>query len=124
MKLLIDKETLVEDVKRLFVNNYPFLKIELYKPLQEAKQTHAKKEPLPSNVALSKFFKNINSAVINCGEDITVEALENQFKNIDLDAEIFRKSGTVWVETSLTDNWTLQQQNAEAEEISKHFSLK
>jgi len=124
MNLNIENMMLVEDVKKLFTNLYPFLKIELYKSLNEAKQNHIKKEPLPSNFILSKCLNNPESIAINWSNDITVEQLETQFEKIGLSAEIFRRSGNVWVETSLTDNWTLQQQNEEAEEINKHFSEK
>jgi len=31
MKLFIEKGTLVENIKKIFANCYPFLKIELYK---------------------------------------------------------------------------------------------
>ncbi|HVX27352.1 MAG TPA: hypothetical protein VHB70_13470, partial [Parafilimonas sp.] len=60
-------------------------------------------------------------AVIDISNEVTVAELENQFGDIGLIAEVFRKSGNVWIESSLTDNWTLQQQNNEAEEISRHF---
>jgi len=50
--------------------------------------------------------------------------LEDQFENIGLIAEVFRRSGNVWIETILTNNWTLGQQNPEGGEISLHFNEK
>jgi len=44
--------------------------------------------------------------------------VEKDFESLGLFAEVFRKSGNVWIETSLTNDWTLQQQNLEGEEIS------
>lgn len=118
MKLFIEKQTLTEDVKKIFTTSYPFLKIELYKKQVTDIDVSIKKEPVNS---LYKFIGRKDKTIIDISYEVTVAELENQFASIGLMAEVFRKSGNVWVETSLTDNWTLQQQNVEAEEISKPF---
>lgn len=124
MKLYIEKETLIEDVKRIFTNTYPFLKIELYKKRFAGNFVFTKKEPLTPSVSLNKFIHPRKSAFIDISHNITIAELEYQFAAIDLMAEIFRKSGNVWIETSLTSNWSLQQQNAAGEAISLYFTQK
>lgn len=119
MKLSINIHSLAEDVKKDFTVCYPFLKIELYK--KQLPDTAYKNQPIPLNRALIQQTQKEGKTEINIDENTTVAGLENQFKEIGLMAEIFRKSGNVWVETLLTSNWTLQQQNAEGEEISRHF---
>ncbi len=121
MKLLIEKESKVEEVTKMFNSSYPFLKIELYKKPFNNGHTGVKKQPLASGESLFKFMPALDKAVIDISNEVTVAELENQFGDIGLIAEVFRKSGNVWIESSLTDNWTLQQQNSEAEEISRHF---
>lgn len=119
MKLFIEKDSPAEDVKKLFTACYPFLKIEFYKkPLTNAQY---KKETIPVNLPLEQQVKKQSKAVINIEKNKTVAELENDFSMLGLKAEILRKSGNVWVETFLTNNWTLQQQNAEAEELSKQI---
>ncbi len=119
MKLFIEKDSLAEDVKKIFTACYPFLKIELYnKPLTNFKY---KNETISFNLPLMQGVKKQSKAIIDIEKNKTVAELENDFLLIGLKAEIFRKSGNVWVETSLTNNWTLQQQNAEAEELSRQF---
>ena len=50
---------------------------------------------------------------------MTVNQLELLiFSKFGLAAQVFRKSGNVWLETSATDNWTLLQQNNEGAELS------
>ena len=117
MKLFIEKEGRIEDVKRIFTTFYPFLKIEFYKKQFADNQTAAKKELM----SFIQFTNKTSKTVIDIDNDITVAELEDQFASIGLPVEIFRKSGNVWIETSLTSNWTLQQQNNEGEEISRHF---
>jgi hypothetical protein len=124
MQLFIEDNILVEDVKTIFTNYYPFLKIELYKKPYITKHHKIKKELLASASYLNKYTQVPRKTVINIDNCITVSELENQFAAIGLAAEVFRKSGNVWIETSLTDNWTLQQQNMEGEEISRHYNDK
>ena len=120
MKLFFEQNSLPEDIKKVFTANYPFLKIEFYKnPLIKSLY---KKETIPAHLPLIQQMKKQSETVINIDRNKTVAELENDFLSIGLKAEVFRKSGNVWVETSLTNNWTLQQQNAAAEELSRHFA--
>ena len=44
---------------------------------------------------------------------MTVAEFEKRFQvEFGLNAQVFRKSGKVWLETTITDNLTLQSQNA------------
>src|SRR6059058_2238533 len=122
MKLFIEKESKVEDVKKIFTNSYPFLNIELYKKSFNDRHIGTKKEQLALTARLDRFIHASGKIVIDISSNVTVAELENQFADIGLVAEVFRKSGNVWIESFLTDNWTLQQQNAEGEEITRHFA--
>lgn len=56
--------------------------------------------------------------VINAA--MTVNDLEQRFSDIyGLAVQVFRKSGRVWLETTVTDGWTLAEQNEQGEELSK-----
>lgn len=123
MELMIQKNSLVEDINKTFTDHYPFLKIELYKVAAPGKHT-TKREMLPSNLPLVLFANTTEKKIIDINSYITVAELESQFASIGLMAEVFRKSGNVWIETILTNKWTLHQQNAEGEEISRHFNQK
>ena len=119
MELFIDNDSKVEDISKLFTARYPYLKIEFYK--RNFANTSLKKEVIPFHIPLAKVIKKNLKVVINLKSNMTVEELENDFLVIGLQAEVFRKSGKVWVETSLTTTWTLQQQNLAGEEISRHY---
>jgi hypothetical protein len=120
MKLFLEKENTVEEVTKVFSAYYPFLRLSLYKMPANKKEVSVHKERLP----LNRFTHSSGRIVIDINNNITVAELENQFASVGLSSEVFRKSGNVWVETSLTSNWTLQQQNSEAEELSEHFAEK
>ena len=116
MKLFIAKESKAEDVKNLFTLCYPYLKIELFKKPSVINVLDKK-----DTAAVNRFESISGSALIDIDKNITVAHLENDFAFLGLRAEIFRRCGNVWVETSLTDNWTLHQQNLEGEEISRQI---
>jgi hypothetical protein len=120
MKLFLENESTVEELKKMFTNYYPYLRLDLYKKPANKKDISTHKE----GWRLNKFTNLSGKTVIDINSDVTVAELENQFAAVGLLSEIFRKSGNVWVETSLTNNWSLQQQNAEGEEISRHFNIK
>jgi len=51
---------------------------------------------------------------------MTVCKLEQNFRDVyGLSVQIFRRSGKVWLETTVTDGWTLQEQNSQGEDLSK-----
>ncbi len=121
MKIHIENGTSVGEIKKVFTTYYPYLRIELYRNRLNINNVE-KKEALPQNFLLDKYIHSTGKATIDINPDVTVASLEHQFEDVGLTSEVLRKSGNFWIETSLTDNWTLQQQNAEAEEISKHFN--
>ena len=102
MKIVINKNSTVEMVQQQFNEQYPFLKI--------------------------VFLKNIGGfthrASIRMDPKRTVAELEKDFKQeAGVSIKIYRRSGNVWVESTLTSEWTLEQQNKEGEQISAHFEI-
>ncbi|MEI8136499.1 MAG: hypothetical protein WCH21_04145 [Bacteroidota bacterium] len=61
-----------------------------------------------------------DSGTITITPQMTVADLEQNFRDIyGLSAQVFRKSGKVWLETTVTDVWTLEEQNSQGESLSK-----
>jgi hypothetical protein len=53
---------------------------------------------------------------------MTVSELEKSFTEIyGLYTQVFRKSGNIWLVTTITDNWTLNEQNQQGEIITKQL---
>jgi hypothetical protein len=120
MNIIIDKESLVKDIQEEFNSCYPFLELTFFKKHSTGMAL------LISEVASEKHLKNLPDfmapALINISGARTVNELEKDFKEqVGLLAQVFRKSGNVWIETTLTNDWTLERQNKEGEQISLHF---
>jgi hypothetical protein len=118
MTLHISQESQIRNIQNEFNKVYPFLKIEFFK-------NSSKKKPLQKSEKINagekvKLVVQLNgSNKINIGKQRTVAQLQEDFKELfGLNSLVYRKSGNLWIETSLTDDWTLEQQNSEGEFIS------
>lgn len=120
MRLTIREDRVLQDVQGDFTTAYPFLKIEFFRNGMVRKDRY----PLIALIPLSKHVKDAwfikkQEGDVEIFDNMTVLELEKQFMdNFTLSVQVFRKSGSIWLETTLTDRWTLKQQNDHGREIS------
>ncbi len=116
MKIVINDTLSIRDIQEKFSERYPFLKIEFFRK-EHSKHTGSKKElMIPSDMLLQDCRSVHNKGNLEIHPSTTVMKLEQEFQeSYGLSAQVFRKSGDVWIETTVTDDWTLAKQNEEAE---------
>ena len=121
LTLYIEKGNPTEEIATRFNFYYPYLKIEFYnKPF--VKQQHAsKKDSTETNNKFGALTQFNCNGTININGNRTVRELEFDFASLGLYGQVLRKSGHMWIETVLTNDWTLQHQNYEGEQISSLF---
>jgi hypothetical protein len=113
----IDKPVKISEIKKTFNDQFPFLKIEFFKKTHKVSQGSLKKDSITEDFIISSSKEN---DVIMFNDDMIVSEFENQFaEKLKLSAQIFRKSGKTWLETTFTDSWTLKKQNKEGIELSE-----
>lgn len=109
----------ISSVQEEFHKMFPFLKLEFFHQKHNLFQGSNKKDILNANDTLKQCRKNHAEGTIILNENMKVSELENLFQNtFGLSAQVFRKSGRSWIETTVTDDWTLKQQNDEGKELS------
>lgn len=117
MLLVISKEKTIRDVQLEFSSQFPFLKLEFYRRENTDPALPGKKH-LPHLTTLKQAGLK-DSGILDIQNETTVMALEKMFfSNFGLDVQVLRKSGMLWLETTVTDKWTLQKQNEHGREIS------
>jgi len=100
----------VGEVRKRFNELYPFLRIEFYQNSDFGRVI--RKEKLDDGFCLA------GGGMIDISGQRSVTDVKNDFLvATKLIAFVYRKSGNVWIETSHTDNWLLEQQNFEGEEM-------
>ena len=117
--IITDSKT-IKEVQQEFNSKFPFLKIEFYK------ESHTTKEGSPDSMKwgseknIESIRKIHNSGDLSIKDDQKISELETNFlEQYGLSAQVFYKSGNLWLQTTATDEWTLKQQNDRAESFTK-----
>ena len=125
MHLQIAPDRLIGEIQKEFNDAFPFLKIEFFKTKSFSRSDFMSHQIIPSKYKIGDGQQAIKSGDIEISEEMKVSELENIFKDqFKLSAQVFRKSGNLWLETTMTDDWTLQQQNNHGREISTVKNIK
>jgi len=120
MKITINDAIKIGSVQQAFNAAYPFLKVEFFSKPHQTGAHEVKNTIRAASVTLGECRKLHVDGEIEIVPGMTVKELEQEFmKHYGLFVQVFRKSGKVWLETTVTDNWTLEEQNRQGEEMSR-----
>lgn len=113
-----NKNLKISDIQKLFEKEFPYLKIEFFTQKHQSYEGSPKSQMVDKNTLISKLTDK--SGQIEIHENMTVNEVEKLFEDMfGLHVQVFRKSGRTYLETSVTDNWTLKKQNEVGKEISE-----
>jgi len=119
MLLHIVPERPISEIQQEFNSAFPFLKIEFFNNKSFTRSDFSVKQIISPNRKLGDCNPVLTGGNIDIEEDMKVNELEKLFKDkFNLAIQVFRKSGNLWLETTMTDSWTLQQQNKHGREIT------
>jgi len=117
MTLQILKGRTVGELQQDFNQAYPFLKVDIFKEINGSNNPIIKQR-LTRNIDLSAAGK-LKEGALELNDYMTVGQLEQMFREqFGINVQVSRKSGPVWLETTVTDKWTLRQQNEHGRELS------
>lgn len=120
MKINIKDSLRIKDIQDAFTQKYPFLKIEFFTKAHKLHGGTRKEFMISSDQKIEDCRTLSNTGELDIYPLTTVAELEKQCKELfGLYIQVFRKSGDVWIETTVTDDWTLEKQNSEAESFFK-----
>ncbi len=118
MELIINDKITIRELQKQFSSEFPYLKLEFF-DIPPTFDGLPKVHMYPNHKTLGACRKKHNEGTITISPADTVERLEKSFwDEFGLSTEIFRKSGNLWIETTLSDSWTLKQQNDEGKIFS------
>ncbi len=122
LNIAIDDCKEIKTLQQEFTSMFPYLKIEFFAGTGKKGDLNTKKLLKSAHTTLGECRHLHNTGVVYITADMTVTELEQLFFNtFGLSAQIFRKSGRVWLETTVTDKWSLEKQNHEGEQLSKQL---
>lgn len=119
MKIKINDNRKIFAIQEEFSNLFPYLRIEFFSKPHKPGGASSKKIMKHSSKTLGECRTIHKKGQITITPNMTVNDLEQCFSDIfGLGVQVFRKSGKVWLETTVTDGWTLEEQNNQGKELS------
>jgi hypothetical protein len=110
MGITINDNRKITAIQEEFNSLFPYLKIEFL--LHKQVGLIVKKLIKPSNTTLGECRTVHENGTIIITPNMTVADLEQKFSDIyGMKVQILRQSGKAWLETTVTDKWTLEEQN-------------
>ncbi len=117
---MIDDNRKIFSIQEEFNSAFPYLKLEFFSNPNKNGDQSIKKFVKHSSKTLKECRSVNNPGKITITPDMTVANLDQSFRDVyGLGVQLFRKSGKVWLETTVTDGWTLEEQNRQGEALSK-----
>ena len=122
--LRIDSSQTIRSIQKQVNNFYSFLKLEFFRQPPVSGAGNAKNKMITFDMKLKDIQLIHKAGNVNVSKETIVSELENQFaQDFGLYVQVFRKSGRIWLETTATDNWTLEQQNEEGKSLNEHLNI-
>ena len=119
MNVIISDSTYIRDIQNEFNKNYSHLWIDFFYPGNSSEMPTVKSVIIPPDTLAKHLIAIKGTVSINLSGTKTVVQLEKDFLEIlGTKVKVMRKSGNVWVGTSYTNNWTLENQNFEGKDIN------
>jgi hypothetical protein len=119
MYLHIAPDRIISEIQKEFNLVFPFLKLEFFANRSFSRSNFSANQLIPSSRKIGDNQLVKKDGTLEISADMKVADLENKFKaDFNLAVQVFRKSGNLWLETTMTDSWTLEQQNKHGREIS------
>lgn len=109
----------IRNLKAQFTQRFPHLQIEIFTKAQYSREGSARKDLIDSNwLGWDRELEHVSESIFDPSQ--TVKSFEQRLEDeFGLHAQVFRLSGTIWLETGITYSWTLKEQEELAAEIAK-----
>ncbi|MBT8190398.1 MAG: hypothetical protein HKN67_13065 [Saprospiraceae bacterium] len=109
--MILSEKMTITQFQTKFRKKFPGLKIEFYSKKHGVNAGSLKENQLNESLLL-KDITGKKLGEIEFTPAMTVAQLEQKMeKQFGLHVQVFRRSNTLWLQTSSTDDWTLEKQN-------------
>ena len=119
MILHIDKNMTLGEVQTAFSQLFPFLKIGFFLDRNKDNSLSADEQIHNPKMTVASIRDVDFDGDLQIEATMTAKQLESAFWNTyGLEVQLFRRSGSTWLVTKNTDDWTLIQHNEKAREMN------
>lgn len=115
MTIHVDDSRTLEDIRKEFNDRFPLLQLEFFVKPHGKGDGSAKEEMLEACTTLRSLRTVHGDSALVITLEMTVAEVESAFReHFGLNVQVFRLNGRSWLETTVTDSWTLAMQNEQA----------
>ncbi len=121
--MIISDDKKISEVQQAFSEKFPFLKLEFYS------QPHGRGEGSAAVLQLDPEKTIGEVRTIHTEGNLTLDGswsvgfFERKcWNHFGLSAQVFRRSAKIWLQTSTTDDWTLDEQNLKGEHSTQQLN--
>ncbi len=120
MEIKISNQSTLSQIQATFKSYFPFLKLVFFNANLDKAHLFTKENIISDNSGkLGEISHSNAEGMLNINDAQKVSDFEQHFKEqFGVHVQVFRKSGTAWLQTNATDEWTLAEQNKQGEESS------
>lgn len=117
--LTLHETQTIPGLQKEFNHYFPFLKIEFYRERSKQVSEGPEIQTIATNEQIGQLQTITHSGKIPFSQRTIVRELERIFSDdFGLQVQVFRKSGRIWLATTSTDDWTLEEQNEEGRRLA------
>ncbi len=111
--MLIADDKTIAQIQTEFSSKFPGLKIEFYKSLHDKYKGSSDEDKFPPETIIRNARKIHETKELTIRPEDTVAYIEMTMRDsLGLNVQIYRRSKELWLQTSATDDWTLEKQNS------------
>ncbi len=119
LNIAITPASRLVDIQKEFNEMFPYLKLEFFSTVRVGLAHKLSRKPLDPGMTVAHAQSKPAGATIEIHPALKVRELERILNDkLFLSAEVFRCSGKMWLQTTHTDEWTLEHQNNHGKEIT------
>lgn len=119
----LTKEMTIIEFNQEFQKQFPLLKVEFYSKKHKHFEGSKEKALISEEMTFGSITKTEVNGHLEIDEGNSVDQFETMLETkYGLHAQVFRKSRDQWLQTSITDSWTLAKQEAKAESSERFYS--
>lgn len=109
--LHISDNTQLKEIKKAFNDKFPHLKIEFFAEEHDAGEASAYKSMYDDELYLKDVRKNHTEGDLSIDGHQKTSTFEANFKeHFGVNVQVWRRAGNLWLQTTITDSWSLSEQ--------------
>ncbi len=121
--MIITDSKKINEIKREFSQKFPYLKLEFYAKHHNVGEGSKANLLIDGEKTIGEVRSSHNEGDLSIDKHLKTSTFERMFfEKYRVNVQVFRKSGTIWLQTIKTDDWTLAEQNSRGEKsVTQEF---